>query len=143
MLKIIAGLVAGLAVALASIYVIWLIGLQIYPLPQESGAVSLESEGALIQSMPTGAQAFIVLAWFGGAYLGALTATHISRRYWPGWIIAGFVACVAIANIVMFPHPEWMQIGAVVVPIVGGLLASHWARRSFRAPLLADVPADA
>ena len=143
MLKILAGLVAGLVVALAAIYVIWLVGLQIYPLPPESGQGSLESEGALIQAMPTGAQAFIALAWLGGAFVGGLTAVQISRRYWPGWIIAALVAFISISNIVMFPHPEWMQIAAVIVPVIGGLLATHWARRSLRTPLLADAAADA
>ena len=132
MLKVVAGLVAGLIVALAAIYVIWLIALQVYPLPAEGGIRSLESEGALIQSMPTGALAFVAAAWFGGAFIGALTAAHISRRLWPAWVIAALVASISISNIVMFPHPEWMQLAAVIVPIVGGLVATHMARRSLR-----------
>ena len=40
MLKIVAGLAVGLVVALAAIYVIWLVGLQAYPLPAESGFAS-------------------------------------------------------------------------------------------------------
>jgi hypothetical protein len=53
MLKIIAGLVAGFAVALASIYVIWLVGLQIYPLPPATGSTGLERWGELIPTLPT------------------------------------------------------------------------------------------
>src|SRR5687767_13951349 len=99
MLKIIAGLVAGLVVALAAIYVIWLVGLQIYPLPAESAYGTLESEGALIEFMPTGAHAFIALAWLGGAFIGALTAAQISQRLWPGWVVAALIAVVSIANV--------------------------------------------
>ncbi|HET9429492.1 MAG TPA: hypothetical protein VFO69_14150 [Allosphingosinicella sp.] len=139
MLKIVAGLAAGLIVALAAIYVIWLVGLQVYPLPPESGLESLESEGALIQSMPTGALLFIAVAWFGGAFIGALTAAHISRRLWPGWVIAFLVACVSISNIIMFPHPEWMQLAAIIVPVLGGLLATHWARRNLHRPMIANA----
>ena len=137
MLKTVAGLAAGLIVALASIYVIWLVGLQLYPLPAESGFTSLESEGALIQAMPMGAQIFIALAWFGGAFIGGLTAAHISRRLWPAWVVAALVACISISNIVMFPHPEWMQLAAIIVPALGGLLATHWARRNLRRPMVA------
>jgi len=133
MLKVVAGLVAGLIVALAAIYVIWLIALQVYPLPVEGGIRSLESEGALIQSMPTGALVFVAAAWFGGAFIGALTAAHISRRLWPAWVIAALVAFISISNVVMFPHPEWMQLAAVIVPVVGGLVATHMARRSLQA----------
>ena len=139
MLKIVAGLAVGLVVALAAIYVIWLVGLQVYPLPAESGFESLESEGALIRSMPTGALAFIAAAWLGGAFIGALTAAHISRRLWTGWVIAALVACVSISNIIMFPHPEWMQLAAVIVPVLGGLLATHMAKRNLARPLIADA----
>ena len=130
MLKVVAGLVAGLFVALAAIYVIWLVALQVYPLPVEGGIRSLESEGALIESMPTGALIFVAIAWFGGAFIGALTAAHISRRLWPAWVVAFLVAAISISNIVMFPHPTWMQLAAVIVPILGGLIATHMARRS-------------
>lgn len=139
MLKIVAGLAAGLIVALAAIYVIWLVGLQVYPLPAESGFESLESEGALIQAMPTGALLFIAAAWFGGAFIGALTASSISRRLWTGWVVAALVACISISNIVMFPHPEWMQVAAFIVPMIGGLLATHWARRNLQAPVIGSV----
>ncbi|MGZ8999455.1 MAG: hypothetical protein ACXW2T_11435, partial [Allosphingosinicella sp.] len=80
MLKTVAGIFAGLIVALAAIYVIWLVGLQVYPMQTEGSLRSLESEGAMIRSMPVGALAFVAAAWFGGAFIGALTAAHISRR---------------------------------------------------------------
>ena len=143
MLKVVAGVVTGLVVAVAAIYVIWLIGLQFYPFPAEGGRVSLESEGALIQSMPTGAQLFIALAWLGGALLGSLTAAQISRHLWPGWLVAALVALISIANIVMFPHPEWMQLAAFIIPVLGGLIGTHWARQNLRNPLVPKAPADA
>ena len=137
MLKTAAGIFAGLIVALAAIYVIWLIGLQLYPLQTEGAFQSVESQGALIGSMPTGALAFVAAAWFGGAFMGALTAAHISRRLWPAWLVAALVTLLAIANIIMFPHPDWMQLAAIIVPILGGLFATHWARRSLTRPMVA------
>ena len=138
MLKTAAGLVAGLITALAAIYVIWLIGLQLYPMQTEASLESLESQGAMIRSMPTGALAFVAAAWFGGAFIGGLTAVHISRRLWTGWLIAALVAMISIANIVMFPHPEWMQLAAIIVPVLGGLVATHWARSSLNRPTIAN-----
>ena len=138
MLKTVAGIAAGLIVSLAAIYVIWLVGLQIYPMQTEGSLQSLESQGAMIRSRPTGALAFVAAAWFGGAFIGGLTAAHISRRLWAGWLIAAFVALVSIANIVMFPHPEWMQLAAIVVPILGGLFATHWARQTLNRPSIAN-----
>ena len=138
MLKVVAALVAGLIVALATIYVVWLIGLQVYPLPIEGGIRSLESDGALIRSMPTGALAFVAAAWFAGAFIGASTAAHISRRLWPAWVVSALVALISISNIVMFPHPEWMQLAAVIVPALGGLIATHRAKKSLRQPMVAN-----
>ena len=134
MLKNMVGVGVGLVVALAAIYVIWLVGLNVYPLPPEASQESLEGLGARIEFMPIGAQIFIFGSWLGGAFAGALTAALISRRLWPTWVVAAWVALISLGNVVMFPAPEWMQVGAIVAPVLGTLLAVHRARRS----LLAD-----
>ncbi len=143
MLRVIAGLVAGLIVALLAIYVIWLIGLQVYPIAPESSLGDLESQGALIRSMPLGAHIFIALAWLGGAFLGSRTAAQITRRSWAGWIIAALVACISISNIIMFPHPEWMQVAAFIVPVLGGLAGTRWAARTLREGFIGGEALDA
>lgn len=143
MLKIIAGLVAGLIVALAAIYVVQAIGNAIYPLPAEANLWSYEGAEALIGGMPLGAQAFVVGAWFASAFVGGLTAAQISRTLWPAWVIVALVAFASILNIVMIPHPEWMQIAAVVAPVMGGLIAVHRAKRNRRDPFGTDRVADA
>ena len=115
--RIIGGIAAGIVVAMAAIMGIELIGHMIYPLPPEAD----------VRTLPLWAQLFVLAGWFLGALLGGATAASIARRAWPAWLIAAFVAVGGIVVIFMLPHPELMQVGAVIAPAIGGLLAGHFA----------------
>lgn len=127
MARIIGGLVAGLVAAFAAIWLVELIGHQFYPMPpvDVTDRAALE---ALIASLPTGAMLFVAFAWFCGALVGGAVAARISHRRWAAWAIAAIVALAAILNVLMLPHPVWMQIAALVAPLLGGWLAGHAAR---------------
>ena len=121
--RIIGGIVAGIVVAMATIMGIEMIGHLIYPLPAEADA----------RTLPLWAQLFILAGWFLGALVGGATAALIARRAWPAWLIAGLVAAGGIVVIFLMPHPELMQVGSVIAPAIGGLLAGHFARARLRA----------
>ncbi len=126
--RIIGGLVAGVVAAFAAIWAIQLVGHFFYPVPSDLSIGNREQLAAFVRGLPAGAQAFVVAAWLGGALVGGTVAYRISRRRWSAWAIAAVVAFASILNILMIPHPEWMQIGAVAAPLLGGLLASHLGR---------------
>ena len=134
MARTIGGIVLGLVLGLFTIWAIEMVGHLIYPLPAELNIRDREQIETLINTMPVGAQAFVVAAWFGGALAGATAAMGISGKPWTGWLVAGLIACAGIINIVFIPHPTWMQIGAVVAPVLGGLFGIHLGRRLYRAP---------
>lgn len=140
MARIIGGIVAGLAIGLFSIWAIEMIGHLIYPLPAELNIRDPEQIETLIRTMPFGAQAFVVAAWFGGALIGSALAMRIAGRAWAAWLVAGVVAAAGIINILFIPHPVWMQISAVAAPLLGGLLGIHLGRRKALAP--EDAPDD-
>lgn len=127
MAKLIGGIVAGILVGLGVILGVELVGQLIYP-TGEVDMASSEAVGAMIASLPTGALLFVVLAWFLGALAGGGAAVLISGRRWAAWLIGGLVALSGVANILMYPHPAWMQIAAVIVPVIGGLVAGHFVR---------------
>ena len=133
MLRIILGIVGGVIAGFAAIWLTDMIGHSIYPIPSDVSIGNPEQMGALIRGMPGGAQAFVVAAWFAGALVGGIVANLIADQRWTAWVIAGFVALASILNILMIPHPEWMQISAVVAPVLGGLIAAHLARPRRRA----------
>ena len=128
MARLIGGIVAGILAAFAAVWIIDLVGHMIYPLPSDIAMRSFEEVGAYIQSMPPGALAFVLAAWFAGALVGGLVAALISERHWTVWLIAGLVAVAGLVNILMIPHPVLLQIGAIAAPLLGGLVASQITR---------------
>ncbi len=124
MLRTIGGIIAGIAIGLAAIMAVQFVGQQIYP----TGNVDLrdrEAMAALIASLPARALMFVVLAWFLGAFVGGAVAARISGHRWAAWAIGGLIALTGVANVLMYPHPLWMQIAAVVAPLLGAVIAGH------------------
>ena len=125
MLRNILGILAGVVAAFFTIWLVDIVGHQFYPLRSDLNLRDPQQVAALLQSMPAGAQAFVVAAWLLGALVGGVVAGRIVGARWAAWTLAALVAVAAIANILMIPHPEWMQISAVVAPLLGGILAGH------------------
>jgi hypothetical protein len=121
MLGVLVGAVAGVAAILA----IALVGHFIFPISADVNLADRQAVGALIEGLPLGAQAFTVASWFGGALAGGLVAGLIARSRPAAWTAGAIVALVSILNILMVPHPEWMQVAAVIAPALGALIAGH------------------
>ena len=128
MARLIGGIVAGILAAFATVWIVDLAGHMIYPLPSDLSMGDFEAVGGYLHSMPAGALAFVVLAWFAGALVGGLAAALISERRWTAWLIAALVALAGLLNILMIPHPVLLQIAAFVAPALGGFVASQIAR---------------
>ena len=80
------------------------------------------SDGA---PMPASVGLLILAAYFAGALLGALAAERISGRLWVAWPIAAVVAAGAVWSMFVVPHPQWLQVAAVIVPFLGAVAARH------------------
>jgi nitrate/nitrite transporter NarK len=76
---------------------------------------------------PPGMLAFVALAYFLSALAGGVVAARISGARWVSWVIAAIVAAGAAYTLTTTPHPLWMQIAAIVAPLLGGLVASRIA----------------
>lgn len=74
------------------------------------------------------AQAMIVAGWALLALAGGVAAVRVAD--WPasGWIVALLAIGVALAQSLASPHPLWMQIAAVVAPLLAGVVVSGIAR---------------
>ncbi len=139
--RTILGIIAGIVAAFGMIWLTDTIGHSFYPVPSDVSVQNFEQMGAYINSMPAGAMAFVVGAWFAGALIGGIVATLASRRRWTAWVIAAVVVLASLLNVLMIPHPIWMQIGAVVAPLLGGLFAAHFAHpQELAPPATQEVP---
>ena len=135
MLRNITAVIVGIVIAFATIWIVDSLGHLLYPLPSDLNVRDPEQVADLLRTMPAGALAFVAAAWLLGALVGGLAAASVARARWAAWAIAALVAVAAILNIYMIPHPEWLQIAAVIAPALGGLIAGHlYARRPAVAP---------
>lgn len=139
MVRIILGIVIGLVAAFGTIWAVDLAGHAVHPIPAGLNMADPASVGSYIGSMPPLALAIVVLAWFLGSLIGGLIAATIAQRDWAVWFVAGLVLLGSVANIAMISHPLVLQIGAIVAPILGGLLAQAIYRRRSHAAAPRDA----
>jgi MFS family permease len=134
MIRGILGVIVGLAVAVLTIMAVQAIGHQIYPYPADVDLNDPEQIARVFPTIPVAAKLFVVAAWFFGAMAGAAVAKSVVGSDWAAWTIAVLVACAGVMNLFIIPHPVWMQIAAVVAPLLGGLIANHLVRREPAGP---------
>lgn len=119
------GIVAGLVVAMAIVFIIEMISAALFPMPMELASADPETLARIIAGMPLAAKLLVAGGWLLGPLGGAWLALRISDWRWAGWIVALVVLAGSIANIIQLPHPLWMQICAVALPPLGGWLAQR------------------
>ena len=70
-----------------------------------------------------------MLAWFLGSLAGATAAITISRRNWSAWIVASGMVALSFLTTQMFPHPVWMVVAGVLLPLAAAMLARRLVAR--------------
>ena len=125
MLRTILGIVAGVVVAFVVLMGLEMAGHAAMPPPAGLDPADPEDLKQMVASASTAAKAWVVFAWFAAAVAGGWLARRLSRASWAGWVIAGLIVVGGIANIMMIPHPLWMQIAAVAAPLLGGWLVTR------------------
>ena len=115
------GAVVGAIVAISVIYGFEILNHAVFTWPQMALNDPL-SMAAAIEAAPMTAKVMLVGGCFLGALAGGLVAVRIGDWAAAGWIIAVLVAAAGVVTIVTIPHPLWMQIAAVVAPLVAGLV---------------------
>ena len=117
MIRALAGLAAGLAVAIMTVMATEGIGNQLYPPPAGYDMTSGSAE-----TLPFETLVWPVIGWFLGAAAGAWVAVRVSGLRWPGWAIAACVLAATILNLALITHPIWVIVAGVIAPLLGGWL---------------------
>ena len=120
MLRTVLGIVAGVMLAFAALIGLEMAGHAAMPPPAGLGPSNPEDLKQMVAAAPLAAKAWVVFGWFVAPLAGGWLARRLSGKGWAGWIIAGLILLGGIANILMIPHPLWMQIAAVAAPLVAG-----------------------
>lgn len=127
-MRIVLGIIAGIIVMVVVVFGVEFVGQQLYPLPAGLNVWDSEAMARYIETMPTQALAFVAVAWFLGALAGAFVADRIAQRAIAGWIVAILVVVFALFNLFTYPHPTWMWVAGIALPLVAAMLARRLAK---------------
>lgn len=125
MLRTVLGIVAGVVVAFVALMALEMAGHAAMPPPAGLDPADPEDLKQMVASASLAAKAWVVFAWFAAVVAGGWVARRLSRKAWAGWVIAGLIVVGGIANIMMIPHPLWMQTAAVAAPLLGGWIVTR------------------
>jgi hypothetical protein len=129
-LRVAVGIVSGLVVAFLCVFAVESIGHGLYAPPAGLDINDPADQARVIDAMPAAAKAMVLLAWFVGALAGAWTANRIGARSIAGWAVALLAVAAGVATMLMIPHPAWMWVGGIALPLLAGWIADRMARRS-------------
>lgn len=128
--RTILGVVAGLATMVAIITVVELLGAQLFPPPAGVDMQDPQAFATAITEMPMGALAIVVVAWVLGAFAGGWVAARIATAH--PRAAATVVALAVVAGVVVMmltlPHPMWMGLLGLVLPVPASLAGARLAR---------------
>ncbi len=130
MIRTILAAIVGLSAMMFTVFAVESTGHLLFPPPPGTDVSNPEMLKALMPTLPWNALAFVVLAWAAGAFVGAVVASRITRKHHqPLAIGIGLVMIVLSATTMfMIPHPVWMMVLAVALPVptawLGGRIAA-------------------
>lgn len=124
-LRIVLAIVGGLVAAIAVVALAEGAGHALFPPPAGLDVTRPEDQARLMEAIPLGAKIAVVVAWFLGSLAGACAAIAISRRVIPAWVVGLTMVGLSLVTTQMFPHPAWMVVAAVVLPMVAVVLAKR------------------
>ncbi|MDF0487963.1 hypothetical protein PX554_07455 [Sphingomonas sp. H39-1-10] len=134
-MRTVLGIVFGVAAALLIVGAAESIETALYPLPALDNADPATLAG-VVADMPLAAKLLIVAGWPIGAFGGAWLGLRVCDRRVAAGIVVAAVMAAALANVLTLPHPVWMIICAVVLPVLGGALAVGVHRKPYRGEAL-------
>ena len=119
------GVVAGVVVGGAIVFITELVGHSAFPPPAGTDLSNPDHIARLIDSLPIGAFVMVLAGWFLGSLAGALVANRIARNTLAGWIVAVLFILLTAYNFTVIPHPVWMMAAGVALPLVAAWIAGQ------------------
>lgn len=124
------GVIAGVVALGLVVWVVEAISHTIWPMPVGIDPKDPAQLAKVMDLVPLAAKIAVVVAWFLGAVAGAWVGAKVAQ--WPtaGWIVVAIGICLGVMTLFMIPHPLWMQVAAVLVPLAGGWIATKLPGRA-------------
>jgi hypothetical protein len=127
MIRTLAGVAAGIALAIVLMMIVEAAGNALFPPP----ALDLNNPDSPAV-LPFVNQFFPILGWFLAALSGGWLAIQISAQPWTSWLVAASVLVGEILDFTLGRHALWVMIVGVLAPLLGAWIAQKLPRRAAR-----------
>jgi len=113
------GVVAGIVVAWLAIVLSQLFSATLYPPPHGTDLTDPAVLADFINAAPVTAMACVIAGYALAALLGGWVAARIARAHprIAAMIVGGVVLLGVVLNYTMIPHPTWMLVSGVLLPL--------------------------
>lgn len=130
MLRLIFAFLAGAVAMSLTVAGVQAIGHQLWPLPPGIDPNRHDQMATIVEAMPVAAKAWVVLAYAIATAVAVLVATAIARARWKGLGIAlgSLMVALCLINLLMLPHPLWMAIVTLAIPLPIAMAVARWRR---------------
>lgn len=131
MLRAAAATLAGIVAAVALVAVVEAVGHVVFPPPAEIDLDDPAAVAGIIAELPAGALFFVVLGWACGAFGGGYVATKVARGTTrvPAVLVALLLLAATGWTLHAIPHPLWMAVAGIVIPVPFALIGAAVAGR--------------
>ncbi len=128
LLRNLLAIVLGAATIGLVVFGIETLGRHLFPTTAPMDPSSLEVMRAFVAAQSIGALVFVVLAWTLGAFAGSVVTIGLarSRHALLAWFIGGLALAMVGVNVWHIPHPAWMVVAGVILPLVAVGIAVRW-----------------
>lgn len=133
-MRTILGVLAGLAIAMLVIAGVEAVSAMFFKLPANFATLDRVDQAQVMADMPATAKRLIVIGWALGAAIGGYVANGIARSGSAAGVVGVLVAVSGIANVIMLPHPFWMQLAAFWAPLLGAWSVTRLSRTTGASP---------
>jgi hypothetical protein len=95
------------------------LGHRIYPIPEDLDTSNYEQLAAYVNAAPSGALAFVLIAQSAGSIVGGAVCGFFGRsNSMLLSLVYGILALgMASLNLILIPHPLWMIVASLALPI--------------------------
>ena len=124
-IRILAGLVAGVGAAVILMMISDALAHRIVPPPAGPDIYAANDPSGAA----TGTLIALIFGWLVAGLVGGWIAVRVSRVGWTAWAVAGAIILAAIYLFTQIAHPLWSMAAGVAAPLAGAWLAQRLVRR--------------
>lgn len=124
MIRNVAAIIGGIAIAFLTVMLVDMLNHSIYPPPPGLDFTDPDAIRPYLDTLPIGAFLLIMASSMVAAFVGTLVASYVGTIQPRNCaiIVGGMVFAATVANFIAIPHPMWLAIATLL-----GVVVSAWA----------------